>query len=367
MRTARIMAWVGALGIVMALVVACQQSESRSDPMADSTSTLQARFDALAPGASLKLEPQVFMHSGVLKIRVPGVQIDGNGATLQATSDATSAVQILADGVQLTNIRLTAPRDGPRMLGTDQHKLVIAGNNATVSNLTIVGSAAAGIFVNGAQNFNIHHVSIDGTRADGIHMTNGAGNGVVDDVQTDRTGDDGVAVVSYNADGTRCHDIVVTNVSVGSTRWGRGMTVVGGTNVTMRDFTIANTSAAGVYVATEGAPYYTQSVDHVSISDGSVTNANQNPTVVHGAILVAAENAGTTINDVSISNVSVTGTAPTAERDVAVIANGASVSGVTLEGIALDNTKLTPFDSNVPASSYTVSNWTANGAPITVS
>jgi hypothetical protein len=309
----------------------------------------------------------VFLHGGVLKVRVPGVHIDGNGATLQATSDATSAVQILADGVELTNIRLTAPSEGPRMLGTDQHKLVIAGNGVTVSNVTIVGSAAAGIFVNGAQNFGIHHVSIDGTRADGIHMTNGSGNGVVDDVQTDRTGDDAVAVVSYKSDGSRCHDIVVTNVTVGSTRWGRGMTVVGGTNVTMRNFKIANTSAAGIYVATEGNPYYTQSVDHVSISDGSITTANQNPTVVHGAILVAAENAGTAITDVSISNIAVAGTTPTAGRDVAVIADGGSVSGVAIQGIALDDTKLTPFDSNVPSGSYTLSNWTAGGSPITVS
>lgn len=367
MRTARIIAFGGALSIIMALVVACQQSESRSDPVSDSTSTLQARFDALKPGDSLKLEPEVFLHSGVLKIRVPGVHIDGNGATLQATSDATSSVQVLADGVELVNLRLTAPTSGPRMTGLDQHKLVIGGNNVTVSQVTIVGSAAAGIFVNGAQHFAIRHVSIDGTRADGLHMTNGAGSGVVDDVQTDRTGDDAVAVVSYKADPSRCHDIAVTNVTVGSTRWGRGITVVGGTNVTMRGFKIANTNAAGVYVATEGNPYYTQSVDHVSISDGSVTNANQNPDVVHGAVLVAADNAGTAINDVTISNVSIAGTSPTAGRDVAVIADGGSVSGVVLTGIALDNTKLTPFDSNVPANSYAVSNWTAGGAPITVS
>jgi Right handed beta helix region len=367
-RTAKRIALGAALSIAVACVVSCQQSESHGDPLSDSTTTLQAQFDALKPGATLQLQSQVFRHGGVLKIRVPGVHIDGNGATLQATSDATSAVQVLADGVELTNIRLTAPSDGPRMTGPDQHKLVISGNDATVSHVTIVGSAAAGIFVNGAQNFTIQHVNIDGTRADGLHMTNGAGHGVVDDVHTDRTGDDGVAVVSYKADGARCHDIVVTNVAVGSTRWGRGMTVVGGTNVTMRNFRIANTSAAGLYVATEGDPYYTQSVDHVTMSDGSVTNANQNPGVVHGAILVAAENAGTAINDVSISNVAVAGTTPSAGRNVAVIAdNGGSVSGITLRRIALDDDKLAVFDSNVPASSYSVADWTAGGAPITVS
>jgi hypothetical protein len=366
MRVARIIAFVGALSITMAFVVSCRQSESRSEPIPDSAATLQAQFDALKPGDSLKLQPEVFTHSDILQIRVPGVHIDGNGATLQATSDRTSAVWVLADGVELTNIRLTDPNEGPRMANMGQHKLVIRGNNVTVSHVAIVGSAAAGIFVYGAQNFAIHDVSIDGTRADGIHMTNGAGNGVVDGVRTNGTGDDGVAVVSYKADKARCHDIVVQNVNVGSTTWGRGMTVVGGTNVTMRNFTIANTNAAGIYIATEGAPYYTESVDHVSFSNGSITNANQNPKVVHGAILVSAVNPDTAVNDVSISNITIAGTPPTAQRDVAVYARGGSVSGVTLDSIKLDNANLPLFISNVPATNYTVSNWTAGGAPITV-
>jgi hypothetical protein len=366
-RASRGFALAGALIVFAGMVAACQQSESRSDPVPDSASSLQAQLDGLKPGDSLQLKSEVYTHGDVLKIRVPGVHVDGNGATLQATSDATSAVQVLADGVELSNIRLTAPRNGPRMAGLDQHKLLIKGNNVTVSHLTIDGSAAAGIFVDGAQNFGIHDVSIDGTRADGIHMTNGAGNGVVDHVRTNQTGDDAVAVVSYGADTSRCHDISVNDVSVGSTRWGRGMTVVGGTNVTMRDFKIANTSAAGIYVATEGHPYFTQSVDHVSISNGSITNADQNPTIVQGAVLVVADAANTSINDVSIANIAIVGTAPTAEKNVAVTASAGSVSGVTLSGIALDSANLPPFFSNVPTSSYAISNWTTGGQPTTVS
>lgn len=365
MRT-RTIALGAALSIAAAIVVSCQQSESRGDPMPDNASSLQSQLDGLKPGDSLQLKSQVYTHGDVLKIRVPGVHIDGNGATLQATSDATSGVQVLADGVELSNLRLTAPRNGPRMAGLDQHKLLIAANNVTVSHLAIDGSAASGIFVNGAQNFGIHDVNVEGTRADGIHITNGSANGVVDHVKTNQTGDDAVAVVSYGADKSRCHDITVSDVSVASTRWGRGMTVVGGTNVTMRDFKIANTSAAGIYVATEGDPYFTQSVDHVSISNGSITNANQNPTVVQGAVLVVADAPGTAINDVSISNIAIVGTAPTAERNVAVTASGGSVGGVTLSGIALDNANLPPFFSNVPESSYVVSNWTTGGNPTTV-
>jgi hypothetical protein len=80
---------------------------------ADSTAELRAKLDALKPGDTLTLTGR-YSHSGVLVIRVPNVTIDGNGATLNATSDPTSSVQIKADGVTVKNLNLTAPSDGPR-------------------------------------------------------------------------------------------------------------------------------------------------------------------------------------------------------------------------------------------------------------
>ena len=100
---------------------------SASSAGADSTDALQARLDALEPGGYLKLSPQVYEHHGVLKVRVRGVHIDGNGATLQSTNDETSAFEISADDVQLTNITLAAPTEGTRFNGLDQHKLVLSG------------------------------------------------------------------------------------------------------------------------------------------------------------------------------------------------------------------------------------------------
>lgn len=357
---------VAAVGLAMALMaIGCQSTQSKSDPPTDDTASLQARLDAMRPGDTLQLDPKVYSHSGVLLVRVPRVQIDGNGATLQATNDATSAVRIAADGVQLTNLRLTAPLQGPRMTALDQHKLVIDGNGDTVAHVQIDGSAAAGIFVNGAQNFTIRDVDVANTRADGVHMTEGAGPGVVDGVHTSQTGDDGVAVVSYR-DAKPAHDITISGVDVASTRWGRGISVVGGNNVTVTGFNVASTNAAGVYVATEGEPYNTLPVSNVTIKDGSIRQANQNPEVVHGAILVTATN-GTAVRDVNISNVDVSGTAPSAGRDVAVIADGGDVSGVSIDGIHLDNDAVTPFVGEAGPGSYHLQDWTIGGAPVSVS
>ena len=357
-----------ALGVwaLTATMVACQASTSSGETPADSTASLQGMFNALEPGDTLTLQPQVYQHSGVLTIGVPDVHIEGNGATLQATHDDTSAVQIVADGVSVDNLRLTAARQGPRYMAPDEHKLVIGADNVEVSAVDIDGSAGAGIFVDGAQHFAIRDVAVYSTRADGLHMTNGAGNGVVDNVRTDATGDDGVAVVSYGSDPASCHNIIITNVRVGSTRWGRGMTVVGGTNITMRGFSVADTDSAGVYVATEGDPYFTRTVENVSISDGTVTRANRNADIVQGAVLVAVENPGTAVRNVTISDVSIVATPPTAERNVAIYTETGDLTGVRMNQISLDNSSVPAFFSNADAQSFALTGWTAGGDPIAV-
>jgi Right handed beta helix region len=335
----------------------------RDAPLADSTDALQSQFDALKPGGILKLDPQLYLHHGVITLRVPDVRIDGNGATFQATNDETSSVQITADRVQLTNLNLTAATEGKRWEGLDQHKLVVSGDQDTLTHISIVGSAAAGIFVHGAQNFRIEDVSISGTRADGIHMTGGSGNGVVDNVRTDQTGDDGIAVVSYDADIEPCHDILVSQTVVTNSR-ARGITVVGGRNVTIRGFSVSGPSAAGIYVASEGDPYYTQSVESVTVSGGSVSSANQDSGIVHGAILLYAGNAGKYVRDVQISDVKISATPAWADRDVGIVIDAGSVGGISLKNISIDNSNVPVLYSDAPAGSITASGWTQDGKPI---
>ncbi len=351
-----------------AILAACQISASNGEPPQDSTDVLQSRFDALRPGDSLTLEPGIYRHSGVLKLRVPGVHIDGNNATLQATEDATSSVQILADDVTVTNLRLSAPPDGPRMHGIDQQKLVVSGHRDNLSRIAIFGSAAAGVFVDGAQDFTLSDISVTGTRADGVHMTNGAQHGVLTNITTAQTGDDGVAVVSYYKDAAPCNDITVSGIDVRGNKNGRGLTVVGGTNVTMRDFAVSDTDAAGVYVATEAAPYFTRPVDNVSFQNGTIARANQATDIVHGAILVVAANPGTTIQNVNMTGIAISGTGAGGQRNVAVNNEGGTLSGINFTDISLDNAALPAFaDGNVPPQSYRLDNWSVAGAPAGVS
>lgn len=353
------------VGLAVLFMITGCGSAATAPPNTDHTQELQNRFDALAPGSTLQLDSGTYRHSGVLKIRVPNVTIKGNGTTLAATNDLTSSVQVTADGVSISGITFAGATGGTRQSGLDQHKLVISGTNDTVRDVNIRGSAAAGLFVDGAKGFTIDRVNVSDTLADGVHMTNGASGGSVSNVTTSGTGDDGVAVVSYGDNGL-CSDIKESNITVNGNRWGRGITVVGGTRVAITGFNVSNTSGAGLYIASEGNPYYTQSVSQVSASNGRITSANIG-TVVHGSILVYSGNAGRSVSNVRVSGVTVTSTPAKAGRDVAVLADsGGTVSNISFTQITLVNDSVQPFVTNAPRSATSTSGWTRNGTPIEV-
>lgn len=349
--------------VALALTVVGVQAAHSAPP--DETAALQARFDGLRPGDTLRLEPRTYFHAAVLRITVPGVRIDGDGATLAATNAETSAVQIDAPGVALADLTLSAPTDGPRGGDLDEHKLVVAGDGVTLTDVTVDGSAAAGVFVDGAHEFRLTGVTVRDTLADGIHMTNGASDGVVDRPRTERTGDDGVAVVSYGTENP-CRGITVTGPVVEGTRWGRGISVVGGRDVTVRDIAVARTSGAGVYIASEGAPYFTGSVTGVRVSGGTITGANTDPAIVHGAVMVYAGRAGQSVTDVAISDLTVTATAPTAQRNVAVVAGPGRIDGIRFDRIQLRDSDVQPLLAKAPAGSVQTSDFTADGRPVDV-
>ena len=356
---------------------------AKGAPFDDSTAALQAKLDQLNPGDTLTLDPGTYQHSGIIYMRVPGVRINGNGATLRASNDLTSSVWITADNVSLINLNLTAPLGGPRYYDTDQHKLVVAGNGVTLSDIMITGSASVGVFVGHVSNFRLDRVTVRDTRADGIQISAGANNGEVNNPTTERTGDDGIAVVSYTEKSLGyhiepCRNIVINSPVVNGTTQARGLAVIGGENISIRNINVSQTSAAGVFIASVGKPYYTQSTNGVQVDGGSVTGANVTPSAVmgepersylaHAAVAVYSENEGENVTNVSVSNLTIADTPPSAQSNIAVGVNrGGTLGNVALRNIQIrQQTDLPAIYSNAPHDTYTVSDSTMNGAPIAV-
>ncbi len=333
-------------------------------PPVDSTGALQAMFDNLRPGDTLTLEARTYRYSGVLYVRVPGVTVNGNGATLAATDDLTAQLQILADGVTVHDLTMSSPLIESR---SPISTIYIASDHVTIRDVTIDGSAGAGVYLTGAGYFDLDNVRVIRSLADGIHMTNGSHDGVINNAYTEWTGDDGIAVVSYRSDGVVSKNIVINNPVVNGTTWGRGVTVVGGENITYHNVTIANTDAAGVYIATEPS-YDTYSVAEVQILGGTLVNCNTNPEVVHGGVLLWAGNPDTSISDVRIAGLTVSDTPGSATWILGLIKeNGATLHHIALDTITLhQGLSMMPSYTNAPSGDYSLNQVLLNGIGLQV-
>jgi hypothetical protein len=364
----KFVAVAAALVCAMAVVSASGGHVASANPAEDSTAALQARFNQLRPGDTLTLDPGTYWHSGILTINTPGVTINGNGATLEATNPATAALQIHGENVTLTNLNLTAPVGLPRQDGTTQTMLVFGSNGVNVSNVNITGGSSAGMYVPGASNFRIENVTIRDTAADGIQLTAGSNNGQVNNVTTERTGDDGIAVVSHTAGPAAgmCHDIVINSPVVLSNNQARGLVVAGGDRITFNNINVSNTSGSGVFIGSQ-AVFATGSVRGVAVNGGTITAANYTAFPM-GAISVYSATPGQTVADVNISGVTIANTHPVAHHNIGVGTAGGTLSNINFRDIAIQQGGDLPvlFAQDAPRDSYTAAGITLNGTPYTV-
>ena len=336
------------------------------DGHTDDTKAISTALAALAAGEALHFPAGTYCHSAVLKVTTERVSLTGGG-TLLATDEAQSAVQIEAAGVTVNGLTFGVASTTKRWSTPDQHKLFLGEHDGIVVNdVTITGSAAAGLFCLGTSNFVLQNVHVSDTRADGIHMTDGAHQGSVRSPLITRSGDDGVAVVSYLDDADLCHDITITAPTVRTTTGGRGLSVVGGHNIVYSDISVDSSYAAGVYIACEGGSSVTHNCSAVSVSGGTVTDANTNAGIDHGAVLVYSGRSDGGVSDVTVSGLTVTGTRAGASRQIGVIAdNGNPVSAIRFQDLRLAANP-TPYQGNAPTSAFTITGTTAAGAAVEV-
>lgn len=336
------------------------------DGRTDDTAAIQRALDSLASSQTLQFPGgKVFCHDDVLTVDTAGVRIVGPGE-LRATNEERSAFKVQAAGVTVDGLTLGVATTTRRWSTPDQHKLFVGPvSGVTVQDVRITGSAAAGLFALGASGFRFARVQVSDTRADGIHMTFGAHDGMVDHPVVARSGDDGVAVVSYLQDGAVCHDITVVAPTVTGTTWGRGLSVVGGHDITYTDVVVDRSSAAGIYLACEGDPSNTCDTRRVSVTDGTVTGANTDADVDHGAVLVYSGRAGGTVDTVEVSGLTVSGTRSGASRQIGVVTNGGAdgVSGVLFRDLHLGGGP-PPYQGNAPLGAVRLDGVTADGRTV---
>ncbi len=329
----------------------------------DDTQAIQAAFDAAGQDSTVVLPAgYTFTQSGVLTVATPGLRVTG-GADLRADVEERSEFLIAADRVSVEDIHFSMARTTARWDRNEQMRVRISGaDGVRLKRITILGSAAAGIMIGSAQDFELSDSVVMGTRADGIHMVNGAANGRVVDCTVKATGDDGVSVVSYDnaGDGPTAHDIVVSGTKVLDQRWGRAFSVVGGTDIRFENISSDHSAGAAVYLATENE-FNSRTTERVTVSGGTLSSSNANSDINHTAVLVYNSREGTTLREVVIEDLDIVDTRADADADIALRAkDGGRISDVQLRRITArggPNLVITASDG----ASYTATDITKNG------
>ncbi|HVH34837.1 MAG TPA: right-handed parallel beta-helix repeat-containing protein [Tahibacter sp.] len=333
----------------------------------DQTAAIQAALDALKPGDWLVFPAGKYLHSKSLRVRVAGVTIWSEGATMVATNPLETAMMMQADNTSLYGFRMhTATTTRGSAL---QHaRIVIAPNGNTtgprVKNVTVRrnivenagapgttyanGSSASGIFVYHADTFLVAENTIKRTLADAIHMTGGSINGRVIKNIVRENGDDMIAVVSYMAaKGTEIgsmtsnmatlrdqrlnRNILITDNDVKGQYWGRGITVVGGENVTIQNNLISDTThGAGVLLARESG-YLSFGVKNVIVRNNTIQNVQTSAPVYSVGDKASRPKTGH-------AGIEVHSLATSEELDNSTFAAAISTEKVLVENNTIDNT-----------------------------
>lgn len=273
----------------------------------DDTNAIQAAINAARAGDWVVFPAGRYIHHKSLTVLRPRVTLYGEGAVLHASNPSDQSIMLKADGGRVYNFTLTAVTEGRRgepwtsrisVFGLDSpngylNDIIVQNNRIVPADLSTGtplsnGASAAGILVVGARNFTIAGNTVRRSLSDGIHITHSSRNGRIVNNTVTETGDDMIAVVSYlntqwrtnarssstwlteHQNRTLAQDILIANNTVSDQYWGRGISVVGGKNVTIKNNDISRSAmAAGILLSREEVPS-THGVNNVLVLNNTI-------------------------------------------------------------------------------------------------
>ncbi|HYC03894.1 MAG TPA: glycosyl hydrolase family 28-related protein [Azospirillaceae bacterium] len=280
---------------------------AKGDGVTDNTVAIQKTIDyAKANGLDVHVPTGTFVHKNMINLH-SGVDIYGSGtaSVLKAVGASTNdnqAIKLSGSGGGIHNIALDSDATTRASTGDSAKIWVMGASNFTIEGVTIKNSMSAGILVTyGSSYGKIINNKINSTNADSIHMSSGSHHITVSGNYITNPHDDGIAVVSYERNGTQVHDITITNNTVMNNVWGRNISVVGGYNVNISKNTVDGNKAgfAGVYISGESS-YDTYGVRNVTVADNIIKNVG-GATTGHGAVMIY-NSTGYMVEDIFIKH-----------------------------------------------------------------
>lgn len=148
-------------------------------------------------------------------------------------------------------------------------------NNVEIDGVWVENTFGAGIIGVNVTNVTIRNCRVRGTFADAIHVARRSQNCLVENNTVRNAGDDGIANVVYSSTG--CRDIVFRNNTVENNYWGRGISIIGGSDCIVERNEVKGSSRTGILIAVETYA-------------NSTTPYNRNFIVQHNRIIQCGEN-----------------------------------------------------------------------------
>lgn len=195
------------------------------------TAFQNAFTDSVNTGKTILVTEGVFAFGGDV-LRMTGAKMEGlnHNCVIHALSYTTASIFVRGTGTVLRNVKLTTAGTYTRQAQYERTKVAILGaTNFTVDRVRIENSPAATIHCAEASNNGvISNCSLYDSKSDTIHITDRCSYIEVHHNEIYRSGDDGIACVSYTYQPTPCHHLTVHHNKVMNNVWGRCISVVGG-------------------------------------------------------------------------------------------------------------------------------------------
>jgi hypothetical protein len=227
----------------------------------------------------------VCAYSDVLVVE--GIELYGEeGATLRSLNTDRAAIELRGVGPGIRSLRLTGVIPTIRSQKDSSARVrVIGASEFTVAGMMIESGSSAGVLVRNSDHGRIEHNRISDTKADSVHITEKSSFIEITRNRMERSGDDGVGVVSYRKDGGLCHNIQAHGNVISANVGGRCMSVVGGEDITYEFNEMrGNAKAAGLYLAQEKS-YDTYALKNVTARRNTIVNCG-NKAIGHFAVML---------------------------------------------------------------------------------
>ena len=237
-------------------------------------------------------------------INLDGVKLAGTGdaSVLYALNPLREVIFLRGSGSEVRSLKLTGAKPPGRRPPWEGSRIVpFAASNWTVDNVTIDSSTGTGIqTARESTNGTISNNRITDTMGDAIHITDGASYITITGNTVQRSGDDGIAVVSYQKQKIS-HHITAKGNTITDNRGGRSMSVVGGSDVVYENNRMSNPVAACLYLAQEGnKDYNTHAITGIVARNNTLTSCG-NAAIGHAAVMLFTNTAGYTNSGVTLS------------------------------------------------------------------